>query len=83
MRDLLTLVERDFPRFAPLVRARWDALETGFERDAVGVEAEAAAARRAGRTTEASALLTACMARSAAAYTATLETLLAELRAVS
>jgi secernin len=72
MRGLLTAVERDVATLAPVVRARWDALEVALEREAVGVEAEATAARRGGRATVASALLTAFMARAAAAWSATL-----------
>src|SRR5207249_4404533 len=41
MRELLTLVERDFARLGPLVRARWDAFEAALEREAREVEARA------------------------------------------
>jgi hypothetical protein len=41
MRELLTLVERDFGRFAPLVRARWDAFEARLAREVTAVEDEA------------------------------------------
>jgi len=44
MRDLLTLVERDFARFGPVVRARWDALEERLVAEAREVEARALAA---------------------------------------
>jgi secernin len=80
MRELLTLVERDFPRFGPVVRARWDAFESRLDADAMRVETEATAARRAGGAAAASALLTAFMARSAAGWDATLTELLAELK---
>jgi len=49
MRELLTLVERDFARFGPLVRARWDALETQLNREAREVEAQARRAPDRGR----------------------------------
>jgi len=38
MRALLSLVERDVARFAPLVRARWDVFEGGIAREAAGFE---------------------------------------------
>jgi len=41
MRELLTLVERDFARFGPLVRARWDAFEAALDREAREIEARA------------------------------------------
>jgi len=41
MRELLTLVERDFARFGPVVRARWDVFETQLDREAREVEAQA------------------------------------------
>jgi secernin len=44
MRELLTLVERDFARFGPVVRARWDALEEQLVAEAREVEARALAA---------------------------------------
>jgi dipeptidase len=41
MRELLTLVERDSPRFGPIVRARWDAFEAELVAEASVVEATA------------------------------------------
>jgi hypothetical protein len=56
MRELLTLVEADFTRRAPLVRARWDAFEGGLAREAAVIEAEMVGERdapaRATRLTE-------------------------------
>src|SRR6184192_4247178 len=73
MRQLLVLVARDFGRFGPIARRRWDAFE------AAGVEAEAEAARRGGRTPAAAAALTAFMDRSVDAYLAEAEELAREL----
>ncbi len=44
MRELLTLVERDFARFGPVVRVRWDALEAELVAGAREAEALARAA---------------------------------------
>jgi secernin len=77
MRELLTLVERDFSRFAPLVRARWDAFEDGLARAAARIEAEAAGRTRDARV----ALLTAFMARTVAAYLDEADALVREIAA--
>jgi dipeptidase len=78
MRELLTLVEQDFARLGPMVRARWDAFEETVEREARAVEDEAAAARRAGRSEAAAVALSAFMARTVAAHASCAETLIAE-----
>lgn len=64
MRDLLTLVERDFARWVPVVRRRWDAFEAG-------VRDEAAAVSRSGQG--------AFMRRTADTYSRILDELLATL----
>src|SRR4029077_14944309 len=81
MRELLTLVEGDFPTRAPRVRAAWDAFESVLVVDAAAVEAEATSARRAGRGDAASSLLSAFMARAVDEFLRRLDTLLAELSA--
>lgn len=81
MRALLSRVEVDFARHAPPVQRRWAAFEADVAREAGTVEAAAEAARRAGRTTETHALLTAFMDRTVARWSATLDALLAELPA--
>jgi secernin len=81
MRELLDLVERDFERLGPPVRAAWDAFETAVAEEAAAVEAEAAAARRAGQASEAAAALTAFMRRTAAAYVTGIEARIREARA--
>ena len=65
MRELLTLVERDFARWGPFVRARWEAFEGGLARESAAIEAEAR-----GKRDDASraALLTGFMERCASAY---------------
>ena len=60
-------------------RGRWDAFEAALAREAAGVEAEAEAARRGGRTPAAAAALTAFMDRSVDAYLAEAEELAREL----
>ena len=79
MRELLTLVERDFERWGPLVRGRWDVYEAALAREATGVEAEAETARRSGRASAAAALLTAFMERTVDTYLAETERLAREL----
>jgi secernin len=44
MRELLSLVERDFGRFGPRVRRRWDAFEADVDAERAAVEADAATA---------------------------------------
>ncbi len=63
MRALLSVVEQDFAHRGPQVRARWDTLERALVREASAVEAEATAARRAGRAAAASDLLSGFMLR--------------------
>jgi secernin len=70
MRELLSLVERDVARLGPVVRAYWDRFEAGVARQTAEVEAEAEAARRAGRARAASALLTSFMRRTFDSYLA-------------
>ena len=62
------------------MRARWDAFEAQLAREAAGVEAEAEAARRGGRTSAAAVALTAFMERAVDAYRAEAERLARELR---
>ena len=78
-RTLLSKVERDFARFAPPVRARWDELEASLAEEAVAVEAEVAAARRGGGAADGAALLTAFMARTVGRFLSVAEALLQEL----
>jgi dipeptidase len=80
-RELLSLVERDFGRFAPPVRARWDRFERALAGQAAAVESAASAARRAGREEEARALLTALMAEAVDRYVAEAEALVREIGA--
>jgi dipeptidase len=77
MRELLTLIERDFARWGPHVRARWDRFETAVAERAAGVEEEAAAAGGEAAAT----LLTAFMARTVETYQGELEALVRELAA--
>jgi secernin len=65
MRELLTLVERDFARRGPVVRARWDGFEGGLAREAAAIEAEA---REERSTVSRAALLTDFMERAVSAY---------------
>jgi dipeptidase len=76
MRWLLTLIERDFARHAPAVRARWDAFEAALEREAEVVEVEAAAALRAAGAAAASIVLTGFMARATSRHRAEAEALI-------
>ena len=57
MRELLSLVERDFAGLVPRVRAVWDALEDQLAREAAAAEAEADALRRAGNAAGAADVL--------------------------
>jgi len=79
MRRLLVLVARDFGRFGPIARRRWDVFEAALAREAAGVEAEAEAAHRGGPTPAAAAALTAFMDRSVDAYLAEAEEVAREL----
>ncbi|HJQ82511.1 MAG TPA: hypothetical protein VKA21_00430, partial [Candidatus Binatia bacterium] len=79
LRELLSLVERDFARLAPIVRARWDGFEDGLAREAAGVENEAMRADDGERA----ALLTAFMDRSVPAYLETADVLVREIAALA
>ena len=57
-KQLLTLVERDWPRRGPQVRAYWDEIEQVLDGEAAEVEAKAVRLRRAGQHDAASRLLT-------------------------
>jgi dipeptidase len=81
MRELLSLVERDPARRAPLVRARWDAFELSVSRAAVAIEAEARAARSTGDPAGAAALLTGFMAGTVAEYLRHADALVREISA--
>jgi dipeptidase len=83
MRELLTLVERDPSRLAPLVRGRWASFEQVTARAAVAIEAEASAATRSGDRAGAAALLTGFMAGTVAEYLAHAEALVREIAATS
>jgi dipeptidase len=81
MRELLTLVERDVTRFAPRVRAAFDAFEAEVARDAAAVETRAEAAARGGDGAAASALLTDLMTRAVDGWLARAGALVRELGA--
>jgi hypothetical protein len=81
MRALLTLVERDFGRYGPLVRERWDAFERALANEAVEVEAAAVAQRQRGEYAVAAASLTAFMARAVDALVARAAALRREISA--
>lgn len=70
MRELLSLVERDFAGLAPRVRAVWDDFETRLAGEASAAETEANRLRRSGDSARAADVLTALMERSVAAYLA-------------
>jgi secernin len=76
---LLTLVERDFERFAPRVRASWDELEASILKRAEEVEAEALEQLHAGRRDRASEALTRFMAENLAVTVDHLEQLIRDL----
>ena len=63
MRELLSLVERDFAGLVPGVRAVWDALEERLAHEATAAEAEADTLRRAGNAAGAAEVLTGVMER--------------------
>jgi dipeptidase len=67
-RTLLSLVERDFARFAPGVRARFDAFEGELAAEASLIEAEAVVAWNTGRAADGAATLSDFMARSVDRY---------------
>jgi secernin len=70
MRDLLSLVERDFAALVPRVRRVWDALERRLADEAPTIEAEADALRRAGDVERAADVLSAFTARALEAWLA-------------
>jgi dipeptidase len=76
---LLTLVERDFERHAPRVRASWDEFEAGILKRAEEVESQAREHLRAARRDRASAVLTRFMAENLAATLVHLERLVREI----
>src|SRR5262249_32098868 len=78
-RELLTLVERDFAKLGPLVRASWEPFENALVEEAARVEAEAASARRAGHGDAAPAVLSAFTARAVDEFLGRLDGLLHEL----
>jgi len=67
-RTLLSLVERDFARFAPRVRARCDVFEAELMEEAKVIETDVETARRAGRTSEGTSRLSGFMARAVDRY---------------
>jgi dipeptidase len=77
---LLTLVERDWGRHAPRVRADWDALERVLADEAEEVEAKALRLRRAGQRDAGARLLTRFMEANVALALERLERLIGELR---
>jgi dipeptidase len=83
LRELLTLVERDFARFGPLVRARWDAFETVLARRAAAVERGVEEANRRGHREDAAGMLSGLMARSVDAYLLEAEALVREIGALA
>jgi dipeptidase len=78
---LLTLVERDWPRHGPRVRADWDDLEQVLAGEAEEVEAKAVRLRRAGQSEAAARLLTRFMDANVALALERLERLIGELSA--
>ena len=80
MRELLSLVERDFAGLVPRVRAAFDELEAGFARDATGAEAEADSLRRAGNAAAAANVLTGLMERATSTWLERASELVREIR---
>jgi dipeptidase len=80
MRELLSLVERDFAGLVPRVRAAFDELEARFAREAAAGEAEADQLRRAGNAAGAADVLTAITARATDAWLARTSELVREIR---
>jgi secernin len=76
---LLTLVERDWPRHGPRVRAYWDEFEHVLAGEAEEVEAKAVRLRRAGQSDAAARLLTRFMNANVALALERLERLIGEL----
>jgi hypothetical protein len=75
MREVLTLVERDFAGLVPRVRAVWDALEDELARAAAAADAEADHLRRRGDHARAADVLTAAMEHAVVAWSARAEQL--------
>ena len=75
----LALVERDWPRHGPHVRAYWDEFEQVLAGEAVEVEAKATRLRRAGQYDSAARLLTRFMDANVALALERLERLIGEL----
>ena len=80
MRELLSLVERDFAGLVPRVRAAFDELEARFAREAAAGEAEADQLRRAGNDAGAADVFTGIMARATSAWLARASELVREIR---
>jgi secernin len=76
---LLTLVERDFDRYAERVRRHWDGVERTILDDAETIEADATARLRRGDQAGAAALLTQLMERSVTTMLERLQELTVEL----
>jgi dipeptidase len=81
MRELLSLVERDFERFAPRVQQTWSAFEVAVGEEAAAVGEEATAARLEGRNADAAHGLTVFMERTVARYLEQAEALVREIAA--
>jgi dipeptidase len=79
-RMLLTLVERDWARHAPRVRAYWDDLEQVLAGEAEEVEAKALRLRRAGQGDAGARLLTRFMEANVALALERLERIIGELQ---
>ena len=80
VRELLSLVERDFARLGPRVRATWDPLEERFAREATAAEAEAETLRRAGNAARAADVLSSLMERTTSAWLVRAGELVREIR---
>jgi dipeptidase len=78
-RALLTLVERDWPRHGPRVRAYWDEFEHVLAGEAEEVESKAIRLRRAGQSDAAARLLNRFMDANLALALERLERLIGEL----
>lgn len=77
---LLTLVERDWTRHGPAVRAYWDEFEEMLAGEAEEVESKAVRLRRAGQRDSAARLLTRFMNANVALALERLERIIGELR---
>jgi len=78
-KHLLSLVERDWERYGPKVRAAWDEFEQSVCERAVRVEADALEFRKRGDHTGAAALLTSFMQANVAQALTRLDALIADL----